>query len=383
VSLTHDAAQPQPTRREKNAVASRSLEALRGFWCNTGGLYSTPTGQQTSRRGTTTLLARWVGAKYGQWVRISRSGVDLVRIALVASAALVSACAGGGNKNDGSDHPVMDLVPRPSPSTEDPSLAKRKYGAPEKAEMPRWAPASPTWAFPLLTDHGVRVDDGGQGNFLAPRSHGKHNGIDMLAEVGTPVIAMCNGKAKSDDRGGYGRIVQLVCPVPGSISGGDADLHVSIFYAHLSKTSIPKAWSRVKSGQALGLVGKTGNASSPRISAHLHIEMIVRASEDEALEETHSGVNPKAGAAANAFFDSLREGCLEPAHLTTQTDVRRERRVDPFLMMVCAGRAKPDITAAPGKLQGAQAKWSKFYKSPAFDVDRGPKPLAKSAEGDD
>lgn len=324
-----------------------------------------------------------MGPTYGRRVRISRSGVDLARIATIAGAALMSACAGGGNKTDGSDHPVMDLVPIPSPSADGPSLAKRRFGAPEKAEVPRWAPPSPTWTFPLPTDHGVRVDDGGQGHFLAPRSHGKHNGIDMLAAVGTPVIAMCNGKAKSDDRGGYGRVVQLVCPVPGPISGGDADLHVSIFYAHLSKTGIPKGWSRVKAGQSLGLVGKTGNASSPRISAHLHIEMIVRATEDEALEETHSGVNPKAGSAANAFFDSLREGCLEPAHLTTQTDVRRERRVDPFLMMVCAGRAKPEITPAPGKLQVAQAKWSKFYRSPAFDVDRGPMPLAKSAPDSD
>lgn len=296
---------------------------------------------------------------------------------------LVAGCAGGGNKNDGSDHPVMDLLPVPTPSADDPSLAKRKVErAPEKVAVAPWAPPAPSWTFPLPVDHGVRVDDGGQGNFLAPRAHGKHNGIDMLAPVGTPILAMCNGKAKSDDRGGYGRVVQLVCPVPSSISGGDADLHVSIFYAHLSKTHVGKSWARVKAGHELGNVGKTGNASSPRISAHLHIEMIVRASEDEAMEETHSGVNAKAGNAANGFFEALRDDCLEPAHLTTEADVRRERRVDPFLMMVCAGRPKPEISPAPGKLNGAQAKWSRFYKSPAFDVDRGPRALAKEAAND-
>lgn len=311
-------------------------------------------------------------------MRISAAWIALACVSALGALG-VAGCSGGRNGEAGGDHPVMEVLTPPSASSDaDPALAKRKAEHPApKEEVPPWAPTSPTWTFPLPQDHGVRVDDGGQGHFLAPRSHGKHNGIDMLSPVGTPVLAVCNGKAKSDDRGGYGRVVQLVCPVPASISGGDADLHVSIFYAHLSKVHVPKTWKSVRAGQELGNVGKSGNASNPRISAHLHIEMIVRATEDEAMEETHAGVNPKAGAAANAFFDALRSDCLEPAHLTTEADVRRERRVDPYLMMTCAGRSKPELTAAPGKLHDAQAKWSRFYKSPAFDVDRGPRAAAK------
>jgi murein DD-endopeptidase MepM/ murein hydrolase activator NlpD len=283
----------------------------------------------------------------------------------------VAGCAGG-------DLPRIErMIPTAIPAGEEPALAKREP-APEPPPKPRWAPRAPTWTFPLPVDHGLRTDDGGQGQFLAPRAHGKHNGIDLLAPVGTSVLAACSGKARSDQRGGYGRVVQLVCPVPTDLSGGDMDLHVSLFYAHLDKTSVPKTWKSVKAGQPLGTVGKTGNAAGPKIKPHLHLEMIVRSTEDAALAETHSGADAEAGKAADAFFASLHEECMEPAHLTARAEVRRERRVDPFVMLVCASRPKPAFTVPEAKpLREAAMKWSKFYASAAFDVDEGPRPLAK------
>jgi murein DD-endopeptidase MepM/ murein hydrolase activator NlpD len=305
-----------------------------------------------------------------------RSSSALAAIAL--ASGLLAGCAGG-------DTPVLDqLPPLLAPSADGPSLsAKRVVERPEPRPAPRWAPASPTWVFPLPADHGVRADAGGQGQFLAPRSHGKHNGIDMLAPVGTPVLAACDGQAKSDRRGGYGRVVQLVCPVPGSIAGGDEDLHVSLFYAHLDRADVGKRWTKVKAGQPLGKVGKTGNASGPRIKPHLHLEMIVRASEEEALAERHSGQNAKAARAADAFFAALEDECLEPAHLTARADVRRERRVDPFVMLVCSSRPKPAFTLPDEKpLREAAVKWSRFYESPAFDVDEGPRPRDADAKAE-
>lgn len=298
----------------------------------------------------------------------------------LAGSLLLAGCAGG-------DTPVVDqLPPLLAPSADSPSLAaKRVVERAEPKPTPRWAPPKPTWVFPLPVDHGLRTDAGGQGQFLAPRAHGKHNGIDLLAPVGTPVLAACAGRAKSDQRGGYGRVVQLVCPVPGDISGGDMDLHVSLFYAHLDTTQVgSKGWTRVKAGQPLGTVGKTGNASGKKIKPHLHLEMIVRASEREALEERHSGQNARASRAADAFFAALQDECLEPASLTSRADVRRERRVDPFVMLVCSSRPKPAFTLPEAKpLQEAAVKWSRFYASPAFDVDEGPRPAARGehAEG--
>jgi murein DD-endopeptidase MepM/ murein hydrolase activator NlpD len=244
-----------------------------------------------------------------------------------------------------------------------------------------WAPSAPSWSFPLPVDHGLRTDSGGQGQFLAPRSHGKHNGLDMLAPVGTPVLATCSGKAKSDNRGGYGRVVQLVCPMPEELGGGDMDLHISLFYAHLDKTHVGKTWRSVRAGQQLGTVGKTGNASGKKIKPHLHLEAIVRNSEENAMAERHSGTNAKAGQEADAFFEALRDACLEPAHLTAKADIRRERRVDPFLMITCAGKTKPVFTEPDDKQLRAHAlKWSRFYGSEAFDVDEGPRPAAKKAD---
>src|SRR5580765_5126858 len=84
-----------------------------------------------------------------------------------------------------------------------------KKVAPEPA--PKWAPPDPAWSYMLPLDYGIRRDVGGSGHFLAPRKHGKHNGVDFLAPVGTPTFAICSGKARTAMRGGYGRTVQLVC----------------------------------------------------------------------------------------------------------------------------------------------------------------------------
>ena len=91
------------------------------------------------------------------------------------------------------------------------------------AETPKFVPQDPALAYVLGVDLGVRSDRGGKGFFLAPRAHGKHNGIDFLAALGTPVLAACDGKAKSDTRGGYGHVVQLVCKLPNQL-GGDEGL---------------------------------------------------------------------------------------------------------------------------------------------------------------
>jgi murein DD-endopeptidase MepM/ murein hydrolase activator NlpD len=236
-----------------------------------------------------------------------------------------------------------------------------------------WTPENPPFVYPLPFDHGVRKDHGGNGNFLAPRSHGKHNGIDFLAPVGTDLLAICSGRAKSAMRGGYGRTVQLVCKLPADL-GGDEDLYVSFFYAHLDKTSIQVGYQDVKAGAKIGTVGKTGNASGADVMPHLHLEAIVRGSQAEALAEHHSGLEPKAKEATDTFFADLQSACLHPAHLTSEGDIRRERRVDPYLLLTCAARPKPTLTTPDTEpLRSASIKWSNHYASTTFDVDEGPR----------
>jgi murein DD-endopeptidase MepM/ murein hydrolase activator NlpD len=190
------------------------------------------------------------------------------RVLLFAAAFAGSIAAPGCSGSEGSLAEHKLLLPLELPTLPDvaaPELAKKE---PEK--LPPWAPEAPAMHHVLAVDHGIRSDRGGKGHFLAPRAHGKHNGIDYLAPVGTPVLAACSGKAKSDERGGYGRVVQLVCELPDVVDGPEG-LHASFFYAHLDKAVVPKRWTQVKLGDKLGTVGKTGNAAGPKIMPHLHL----------------------------------------------------------------------------------------------------------------
>jgi murein DD-endopeptidase MepM/ murein hydrolase activator NlpD len=78
-------------------------------------------------------------------------------------------------------------------------------------------------------------------------------------------------RRRATSAGGYGTVVQIVCKLPDALGGGDG-LYASLFYAHLHKTNVPTTWTSVKAGAKIGTVGKTGNASGPKIKPHLHLE---------------------------------------------------------------------------------------------------------------
>lgn len=291
---------------------------------------------------------------------------------LIAAFAATSLGASGCS---GSEGPLVEhelLLPLELPKLPEaplPELAKKE---PEKL-LP-WAPKAPAMHHVLAVDHGIRSDRGGKGHFLAPRAHGKHNGIDYLAPVGTPVLAACAGKAKSDERGGYGRVVQLVCELPDVVDGPEG-LHASFFYAHLDKAAVPKRWTQVKQGDKLGTVGKTGNAAGPKIMPHLHLEVIARRSEKEALEERHAGLLPEAAEAATALAAQLEAACLEPAGFAPQKSaLTRERRVDPFVLITCGSTPRPTLSEpSEPNLKNAMVRWSAHYAARGFDVDLGPR----------
>ncbi len=109
----------------------------------------------------------------------------------------------------------------------------------------------------------VRNDVHGDGEFGSKRHNGRsHNGIDILAPVGTPVYAAKSGTAfKGEVPTGYGKYVMIYHP------GG-----YQTYYGHLSDWTI-SAVKHVNRGDLIGYVGKTGNASSRSIQAHLHFEI--------------------------------------------------------------------------------------------------------------
>jgi murein DD-endopeptidase MepM/ murein hydrolase activator NlpD len=296
------------------------------------------------------------------------------RVVLLAFVlALSAACTSPPTAPSGS---------KSAPSTTDePALArgvaaKRPTRAPPPARPapPRKPPPDlhRPWAYVMPVDHGVRSDDGGKGGFLAPRFHGRHNGLDMLAPLGTPVLSPCDGEARSGTSGSFGRWVQVVCPVPEELSAGNS-LHASIFYSHLSKVSAKKLeFERVRRGVSVGAVGKSGNASGSDIAPHLHLEIIVHDDAEAARNETHSGRNQGDSPGAGKFADELRKKCLEPNGFASKSaDLTRARRLDPFVVLTCLAPEKPALSAPRAPLDAVSERWSSHYAAKSFDVDVG------------
>jgi murein DD-endopeptidase MepM/ murein hydrolase activator NlpD len=87
-----------------------------------------------------------------------------------------------------------------------------------------------------------------------------HMGIDIVAPVGTPVVAPANGRvASAGRRGQYGLLVEI-----------DHGHGMVTRHAHLSRTAV-KAGEVVRRGDIIGAVGTTGLAAGP----HLHYEVLV------------------------------------------------------------------------------------------------------------
>ena len=109
----------------------------------------------------------------------------------------------------------------------------------------------------------IRCDSLGDGYFGAKRKNGKsHKGLDILAPVGEPVRAARSGWAISGEHPyGYGKFVKI------AHSRGLATI-----YAHLKEVNL-KWIKRVRQGDVIGSVGKTGNADHKLIKPHLHFEV--------------------------------------------------------------------------------------------------------------
>jgi murein DD-endopeptidase MepM/ murein hydrolase activator NlpD len=87
-----------------------------------------------------------------------------------------------------------------------------------------------------------------------------HEGIDITAPIGTPIVASAKGNVRFvGNDGGYGLSIEV-----------DHGYGVVTRYAHASKT-IVKRGQQVQRGDTIGLVGQTGLAMGP----HLHYEVLV------------------------------------------------------------------------------------------------------------
>ena len=108
--------------------------------------------------------------------------------------------------------------------------------------------------FPILGPHGY-------GEFAAKFGGGRgHQGQDLFAACGTPMVAARGGVVKFKQyhsRAGYYLVID------GERTG------VDYAYMHLRSAALVAKGERVRTGQLIGYVGDTGDASG----CHLHFEM--------------------------------------------------------------------------------------------------------------
>jgi murein DD-endopeptidase MepM/ murein hydrolase activator NlpD len=113
------------------------------------------------------------------------------------------------------------------------------------------------YAFPILGGHEFGLS---AGRFGAGRSGHTHQGQDTMAGCGTPLVAARGGTVQySGYQGAAGNYIVI------DGKGTTSDF----MYAHLSEPSPLQTGETVRTGQPIGLVGDTGDASG----CHLHFEI--------------------------------------------------------------------------------------------------------------
>jgi murein DD-endopeptidase MepM/ murein hydrolase activator NlpD len=217
-------------------------------------------------RGDVTGERRWSGG--GARVTVNRAGeglrVRLTRaVAGFASGSTVVVAAVDAEAADSADPAA---TPTPAP-TATPAPARTATPEPEPDPPPAKPvkPRGPTaeqrlsrgrFVFPVYGD--ARVAD----DFGAARQIGAHQGNDIFAAFGSPVLAVADGTLN--------RVGTL--PISGNRLWLKTERGDSFFYAHISAFG-PEAVSgrKVKAGTLLGFVGNTGDAEPT--PPHLHFEI--------------------------------------------------------------------------------------------------------------
>ncbi|TBW29856.1 M23 family metallopeptidase [Gramella sp. KN1008] len=120
---------------------------------------------------------------------------------------------------------------------------------------------TPAYMFPVV--NGSNSDIGSYWGDIRDGGRRNHQGIDIFAERGTPVIAATSGRVGfTGEKGLGGKQVWL----------RDSKRRLSLYYAHLD--SIKPDLKRVQAGDTLGFVGNTGNARTT--PPHLHFGIYKR-----------------------------------------------------------------------------------------------------------
>jgi murein DD-endopeptidase MepM/ murein hydrolase activator NlpD len=121
-----------------------------------------------------------------------------------------------------------------------------------------------------------------------------HNGVDLLAPTGTPVLAAASGTVVgAAPNAGYGNWIRV-----------DHADNVATVYGHLSAFAPGiGAGTKVERGQLIGFVGNTGRSTG----AHLHFEVINRGQATDPMTFSRAKRTKLAGADLESFRKLVRQ----------------------------------------------------------------------------
>jgi murein DD-endopeptidase MepM/ murein hydrolase activator NlpD len=182
-----------------------------------------------------------------QTVHVVRPGETLSEIGMAYGVDYHAIARANGITDPRSLQPGRRVV---IPGRDDPGrrVARRSAGSPR----PGIDPSAPVGAFHWPVDHG-RLTSG-----FGPRSGSHHDGVDIAAPRGLPVVAAAAGEVIYAGRlRGYGNVVII------DHGGGYASV-----YAH-NERNLVHVGERVRNDEEIALVGQSGQASGP----HLHFEI--------------------------------------------------------------------------------------------------------------
>jgi murein DD-endopeptidase MepM/ murein hydrolase activator NlpD len=171
---------------------------------------------------------------------------------IVVADVSASAARGAAPSPEPTASPEKTSTPAPTPTATATATPKPKKPAGYKTRLMRRS-----FVFPV----GGRTTIGGEfGSFRADT--GAHQGNDLFADFGTPVVAAADGRLAN-----VGSL-----PISGNRLWVYADSGDEFFYAHLSAFSPAAVNDRhVEAGTILGYVGNTGDAEPT--PPHLHFEI--------------------------------------------------------------------------------------------------------------
>lgn len=183
------------------------------------------------------------------------------------------------------------------PTLSDPAQvpARPVVTEPARAPIPAATPVTPVGALdiapgsisPALGASGLLIPVQGKtradlvDTFTDARSQGRlHDAIDIMAQAGTPVLAVADGQVEklfTSERGGL------------TLYQFEPSGKYAYYYAHLERYAPDLAEKQsVKRGQVIGYVGSTGNASPS--GPHLHFAIFLLGPERHWWEGT--AINP-------------------------------------------------------------------------------------------